>query len=137
MIERMEWQGLTLALIVRRGFDQQGVNFVTSEHNPLQVGVLKHPQGFNIKPHIHTASTRTISSIQEVLHIEYGRVAVDFYDEDGQRVGDAVLNMGDTILLLAGGHGFNILEDSKIIEVKQGPYEGVERDKRRLPTRGG
>jgi len=136
MIEKMEWQGQTLALILRCGFDKQGVNFITSETNPLQVGVLQHPQGSNIKPHIHRASSKTVDSVQEVLHIEYGRVAVHFYAETGQRVGGVTLNMGDTILLLAGGHGFDILEDSKIIEVKQGPYAGVERDKKCLEAGG-
>jgi hypothetical protein len=37
--------------------------------------------------------------------------------------------MGDTIFFVAGGHGFTMLEDSKIIEVKQGPYFGKDKDK--------
>ena len=137
MIERIEWQGETLALILRARFDNEGVNFVTTEDNPLQVGVLKHPQGFSIKPHIHRASHKIINSIQEVLHIEYGRVGVNFYDSEGEQIKSAVINMGDTILLITGGHGFDILEDSKIIEVKQGPYEGMEKDKERLKIGGG
>jgi len=137
LIEKVEWQGKTLALIVRARFNNEGVNFVTGENSPLQVGVLKHPQGFKIKPHIHRASRRIIDSIQEVLHVEYGRMGVNFYDDNGEQIGSAVINMGDTILLIAGGHGFDILEDSKMIEVKQGPYEGVERDKKLLETGGG
>ena len=136
MIEKIEWAGETLALILRAAFDERGVNFVTTEDSPLQVGVLKHPQGFQIKPHVHTASARTIHSIQEVLHIAYGSVRVNFYDNSGEPVGTVVINMGDTILLVAGGHGFDILEDSKIIEVKQGPYRGVDQDKKRLETGG-
>ena len=136
MVEKIEWQGETLALILRDGFNKDGVNFVTAENNPLQVGVLKHPQGFKIKPHIHRASKKIINSIQEVLHVEYGRMGVNFYDDKGEQIGSAVINMGDTILLIAGGHGFDILEDCKIIEVKQGPYEGVEQDKKRLETGG-
>jgi len=137
MIERIEWQGKTLALILRARFDNEGVNFVTDEDSPLQVGILKHPQGFKIKPHIHRASRKIINSIQEVLHVEYGRVKVDFYDADGEQIKSSVINMGDTILLIAGGHGFDILEDSKIIEVKQGPYEGMEKDKERFEIGGG
>ena len=136
MIEKVEWQGKTLALIVRARFNNEGVNFITDENSPLQVGVLKHPQGFKIKPHIHRASKKIINSIQEVLHVEYGRMGVNFYDDNGEQIGGAVINMGDTILLIAGGHGFDMLEDSKMIEVKQGPYEGVERDKKLLETGG-
>ena len=135
MIEKVEWQGKTLALILRARFDKEGVNFVTAEDNPIQLGILKHRQGVKIKPHIHRASAKVINSVQEVLHIEYGRVEVDFYD-DGEKIRTTILNMGDTILLISGGHGFDILEDSKIIEVKQGPYEGVERDKKLLETGG-
>jgi hypothetical protein len=137
MIEKIEWQGKILALIVRHRFDNEGVNFVTDEDSPLQVGVLKHPQGSKIKPHIHRASRKIIDSIQEVLHMEYGRVGVNFYNDNGEQITSTVINMGDTILLIAGGHGFDILEDSKIIEVKQGPYEGVERDKKLLGNSGG
>ena len=137
MIEKIEWRGETLALILRDGFNKDGVNFVTAENNPLQVGVLMHPQGFKIKPHIHRTSRKIINSIQEVLHVAYGRVGVNFYDDKGEQIGSAVINMGDTILLIAGGHGFDILEDSKIIEVKQGPYEGTEQDKKRLEIGGG
>jgi hypothetical protein len=72
MIEKVEWQGRTLALILRARFDKEGVNFVTAEDNPIQLGILKHRQGVKIKPHIHRASTKVINSVQEVLHIEYG-----------------------------------------------------------------
>lgn len=126
-----------MALILREKFDKEGVNFVTAEDNPLQVGILKHPQGFKVKPHIHKASSKVISSIQEVLHIEYGKVAARFYDDKGENISSVILDPGDTILLISGGHGFDILEDSKIIEVKQGPYEGVEQDKQRLDIPGG
>ncbi|MBT9138946.1 MAG: hypothetical protein DDT31_01526 [Syntrophomonadaceae bacterium] len=137
MIEKIQWQGKTLALILREGFDKEGVNFVTTEDNPIQLGVLKHPQGARIKPHIHKISSKVISSIQEVLHIEYGRVEVNFYDDNGGRIESVILNMGDTMLLISGGHGFDILEDSKIIEIKQGPYGGVEQDKKPLDIPGG
>ena len=135
MIEKVEWQGKTLALILRARFDKEGVNFVTAEDNPIQLGILKHRQGVKIKPHIHRASTKVVNSVQEVLHIEYGKVEVDFYD-DGEKIRTTILNMGDTILLISGGHGFDMLENSKIIEVKQGPYGGMEQDKKLLETGG-
>lgn len=134
MIEKIAWNGEVFALIMRADYEPQGVNFVTSQDNPLQLGVLKHQQGSKIKPHIHKSFPKTISEVQEVLHIEYGKVEVEFYETGGKKVSCVILNSGDTILLLSGGHGFNILEDSKIIEVKQGPYRGVDKDKERLRT---
>ena len=132
MIERVEYGGEVLALIIRQNYEPEGVNFVTAEDNPLQVGVLKHQKNSKIKPHLHKSSPRIINAIQEVLHIAYGKVEAEFYGGDGKKVGSSILNSGDTIVLLSGGHGFNILEDSKILEVKQGPYRGVEEDKERI-----
>ena len=132
MIEKIEWKGWVFALILRKEVEPEGVNFITSEDNPLQLGILKHRQGAKIKPHIHKNFPKIIEQVQEILHIEYGRVEADFYNEGGEKIASSILNPGDTILLLSGGHGFNILENSKIIEVKQGPYYGAEEDKERF-----
>ena len=134
MIENIKWEGKVIALILRRDYDVDGVNFITSKDEPIQLGVLKHQCGTRIKPHVHRNQPRTITEVQEVLHIEYGRVEAEFYESNGKKVGNTILHSGDTIQFLCGGHGFNILEDSKIIEVKQGPYYGVEEDKQLLET---
>lgn len=132
MIERIEWKGKVFALILRSDYEPEGVNFITSEDSPLQLGIHKHRQGSKIKPHIHKGSPKTINEVQEVLHIEYGKVEAEFYESTGKKIGSSILNCGDTILLMSGGHGFNILEDSRMIEVKPGPYYGVEKDKEYL-----
>ena len=108
-IEKFESSGQIFALIMRNTYEPDGVNFITSGDNPLQLGVLKHQQGHKIKPHTHRSSPKTINEAHEVLHISYGKVEAEFYDSAGEKVGSAVLNSGDTILLLSGGHGFNIL----------------------------
>ncbi len=134
MIEKIEYEGNTFALILRYNHEQEGVTFFTSQENPVQLGILKHRQGTRVKPHIHRNLPRTISETQEVLHIEYGEVEARFYDTNGKELGSVILKDGDTILLLSGGHGFNILKDSKILEIKQGPYYGPENDKERFDT---
>jgi cupin fold WbuC family metalloprotein len=128
-IERVLHKDKLLALIVREDVRSEGVNFFTSKENPLQLGVLIHKKGSVIKPHIHKKINVTIADLQEVLHIDYGKVEAYFYDVEGKEIRKALLNEGDTILLISGGHGFKILEDSKIIEIKQGPYRGKEEDK--------
>jgi len=132
VIERIEHAGELLALVMRDGYEPEGINFITDADNPLQLGVLVHRQGFQIKPHIHLPLSVNINQIQEVLHIDSGKIAARFYDSQGEEVASTVVNCGDTILLVSGGHGFDILEDAKIIEVKQGPYRGVAEDKVRL-----
>jgi hypothetical protein len=132
MIERIEYHGKLFALVVRANYEPEGINFITSPDNPLQLAILMHKQDSQIKPHIHRNFPKTINEVQEVLHIEYGKIEAKFYESKGKKIGSTILNSGDTILLLSGGHGFDIIEDSKIIEVKQGPYQGVEEDKERL-----
>ena len=132
MVEKIEYNGQTFALIVRSNYEPEGVNFITSQENPIQLGILKHPHGTEIKAHIHKKFPRDINEAQEVLHIVYGKLEVEFYEDSDAKIGSTILNSGDTILLISGGHGFNVMEDTKIIEVKQGPYHGVEEDKQRI-----
>jgi mannose-6-phosphate isomerase-like protein (cupin superfamily) len=68
---------------------------------------------------------------QEVLFIKRGKLRVDFYDKNQIYLESYVLETGDAILLASGGHGFEVLEEVEVIEVKQGPYCG-ENDKTRF-----
>lgn len=92
---------------------------------------MNRSKGYVIAPHRHNVVPREVILTQEVLFIKSGKVRVDFYDDDQTYIKSRVLIQGDIILLAAGGHGFEMLETSEIIEVKQGPYVG-ERDKVRF-----
>ena len=95
---------------------------------------MNRPQGYVIQPHVHNSVPRQVQFTKEVLFIKSGRVRVDFYDDEKSYLESRILNTGDVILLAFGGHGFEMLEASEIIEVKQGPYAG-EADKTRFaPT---
>ena len=94
-------------------------------------GYLPHKKGNVIKPHKHKINKREILYTHEVLFIKKGKVKVNFYDRDKNTVGSEHLNCGDIILLCGGGHGFEILEETIMIEVKQGPFIGIE-DKERF-----
>ena len=92
---------------------------------------MKRPSGYVIPPHRHNLVLREVVLTQEVLMIKSGKVRVDFFDDDQNYLESSILVKGDVILLAAGGHGFEMLESSEMIEVKQGPYCG-ERDKVRF-----
>ena len=85
---------------------------------------MNRKKGYKIQPHIHQKIERTIQFTQEVLFIKKGLVRVDFYKGDKTYLISKLLNQGDVILLSSGGHGFEMLENSEIIEVKQGPFAG-------------
>jgi len=118
--------GAEIALVIRACFGKPGINFVTSDESVHQLGVLKWPRGHVIDAHVHKKMTRTIDSTQEVLFIRGGRVRVDLYGEDRCYLSSLELDSGDIIFLVSGGHGFEILEDADIVEVKQGPYMGAD-----------
>ncbi len=91
----------------------------------------RQPQGYVIEPHVHNPVQREVSYTKEVLFIKSGKLRVDFYDDHKNYIESKILITGDVILLSTGGHGFEMLEKSEIIEVKQGPYAG-DADKTRF-----
>ena len=92
---------------------------------------MKHPQGKIIQPHVHNPVKREVHFTKEVLILKKGKLRVDFYDDCKNYLESRILNSGDVILLSTGGHGFTVLEDLEMIEVKQGPYCG-DMDKTRF-----
>ena len=126
--------GEELAIVIRARFGQRGINFVTHDDSAHQLGVLKWPRGHLIEAHVHNPITRKIDSTQEVLFVRAGVVRVDLYGNDRKYRSSLELGTGDVIFLASGGHGFEILEDADIVEVKQGPYEGEGEKTRFQPT---
>jgi hypothetical protein len=96
---------------------------------------MRHPAGKVIDPHIHNSVRREVFFTNEVLVLKRGRVRVDFYDNARDLVGSRVLEAGDVILLASGGHGFEILEEAEMVEVKQGPYAANLDKSRFTPSR--
>lgn len=131
MVERVEHDGRLLALILRADFQPEGIEFYTDDDSAQQVGAMAWPKGRVILPHMHNLVDRTVSRTQEVLVIRKGKVRVDLFDESRNYLESRILNEGDIILLASGGHGFTMLEDAIMVEIKQGPYLG-EQDKVRF-----
>jgi mannose-6-phosphate isomerase-like protein (cupin superfamily) len=124
-------QGLLLAMIISNEFREPGIHFFTPDSLSQQVAYMSHPAGKRIQPHVHNPVPREVFYTQEVLFIKRGSVRVDFYSPEQAYLKSHVLCAGDVILLVQGGHGFEVLEDLEMIEVKQGPYVG-EADKTRF-----
>jgi hypothetical protein len=119
-------KGETLALVVTETLNfPAGHNFLTQPLDQLQFAVFNHPKGHVIQRHWHPAYPRQLTNTCEVLIIQGGKVEAAIYDEELNLVFKHILNSGDIAILLRGGHGFEILETSTILEIKQGPYAGV------------
>ena len=120
-----------LAIIISHNFCEPGIHFVTPDDFSQQLAYMCHPVGKEIPPHVHNPVSRHVQFTQEVLFIKRGKLRVDFYDDDCTYLESRILEAGDTILLATGGHGFEVIEELELIEVKQGPYAG-ELDKTRF-----
>ena len=131
MIEKIEHAAEMLALIVRDEYSKPGITFFTPDELSQQLAYMKHPAGKIIDAHVHNPVARSVEYTQETLFIKRGRLRVDFFDDDQNYLESRELKKGDVILLIRGGHGFEVLEELEMFEVKQGPYAGDE-DKTRF-----
>ena len=120
MIERITHNKLRLAIIIRKNYSNDSIEFFTNNDDSQQLGFMTREKGYEIIPHRHNVIERKVNITQEVLYIKSGKVRVDFYDNNENYLKSSILNNGDVILLIDGGHGFLMLENSEIIEVKQG-----------------
>ena len=133
MIEYFKNNEILYAIIINSEYKQEGINFFTPNEFSQQLGYMSRPMGYKIPPHYHNVISREVKLTNEVLFIKSGKIRVDFFDENQSYLESRVLKKGDIILLAKGGHGFEMLEPTEMIEIKQGPYAD-EMDKTRFDT---
>jgi hypothetical protein len=131
MTEEIKHNDKLLGIIIRNNFHKPGISFFTPDDFSQQLAYLNHPAGKVIPPHVHIKVERAVRTTQEVLILRKGKLQIDFYDDEKHYVESKILHAGDVILLSGGGHGFSVLEEIDMIEVKQGPYVS-ELDKTRF-----
>ena len=126
--------GDSILAIVIRGEDwEEGLSFVSSKEDYQQVGIWGYNKGKKLAPHIHLVVPREVLRTQEVIFVKDGRIRADIYTEKEEFLQSVELKKEDTIILLNGGHGYEILEDNtKVLEIKNGPYVGADRDRKRI-----
>ena len=132
-IEQIVHEGEILAIIIPSNFEEPGLHFFTPDSFSQQLAYMQHPTGKIIDPHVHNEVPRNVKYTQEVLLIKKGKFRVDFYSNNKEYLESRTLNSGDVILLASGGHGFEMMEETVMIEVKQGPYAG-DNDKVRFKS---
>lgn len=124
-IEKITSKGKVLVLIISRNYPCDKTSFFTPHEANMQVGYVVYPGKSKIQPHLHKKILRKLDRTEEVLVVRKGKCRLDVYDEDKEFVASKNLQEGDIVILVAGGHGFQMLEDTVLLEIKQGPYSGV------------
>ena len=119
-----------VAYIVRNELVPRATQFITPPELPQQVGFVAYPAGGTISRHRHRPIERRITGTSEVLVVRQGQCEVDLFDDRGEPLTTRELRQGDVLILVSGGHGFRMLEDTVLLEVKQGPYTGLDEKER-------
>ncbi len=130
MVETITWNNKSLAYIVRAQECPDKTTFLTPQNLNLQLGFVVYPATGEVARHAHVPLERRTIGTSEALIIRKGRCEVDFYDNNKELVTTRELREGDVVLMIEGGHGFRMLEDTVFLEVKQGPYTGLEEKER-------
>ena len=131
--EQILWESLPLAYIFRRDLKPEKTTFFTPADFNFQLGFVVYQAGGEVTPHLHRPLERRIIGTSEVLLVKKGRCEIDIYNSKRELVATRELNEGDLVLTINGGHGFRMLEDTVLLEVKQGPYSGVDEKERFSP----
>jgi hypothetical protein len=121
-VEIIAKDGVELCYIIREDLAPSDTTFITPADFKQQVGFVAYPAGGEVQRHLHLPLERSIVGTSEVLLIRRGRCILDVYDDAKELVASRELRRGDLMLLVGGGHGFRMLEDTLFLEVKQGPY---------------
>src|SRR3954465_7175359 len=125
-VEAIGRDGKAFAYVMRDTPGEKKTTFLTPDEPIQQVGFVVHAAGAEVKRHYHLPLERSIVGTPEVLVVRSGRCEMDVYDDDQELVGTHELKTGDVMVMVGGGHGFRMLEDTVLLEVKQGPYYGPD-----------
>jgi hypothetical protein len=125
-LENFVWEDKLLACIIRAEINPQKTIFVTHPDFKQQVGFIVYPNGGEIRRHVHRPIVRHLIGTSEVLIVRRGHCEIDIYDDNRHLVATRQLREGDIVILAGGGHGFRMLKDTVLLEIKQGPYSGLE-----------
>ena len=119
----IEHNGSVYGMILRSDYQMsEGIKFFTKETSEFQMGFMNRACGYIVKPHLHISQQRAIKNTSEVLIVRRGSLKVTFYEDASTVLAIDILREGDICMFISGGHGVEFLEDSHVVEIKQGPH---------------
>lgn len=129
-IEQIAQDDRVFCFIIRAEMMPEKTIFLTPPEFKQQVGFIVYPAGGEVARHVHLPLERHLVGTAEVLVVKKGHCAMDIYNDAHELIDTRDLFTGDTVLLVAGGHGFRMIEDTIFLEIKQGPYLDTEEKER-------
>jgi mannose-6-phosphate isomerase-like protein (cupin superfamily) len=125
-IEEITHNGSVVAVIVRAAARASETTFLTGPDENFQVGFIVKEPGQDVPAHRHKPLERNLRGTAEVLFVREGACTLDLFGSDNSILSSHDLAVGDVVLLLSEGHGIRMTDRTVFLEVKQGPYPGVD-----------
>lgn len=113
----------------------EGLDFLTSDSSFIQVGTWNYQKNKTLDAHFHNCFERSAHRTQEVVYVIEGSIKCNLFKEDTTFIETVIIDSGMLIVQHQGVHEYEIVEDSKVLEVKNGPYFGPEKDRTRVNVR--
>lgn len=122
MVEQLICDGMLFGYLCNGSVPDKTI-FVTPNECQQQSGYIVYPKGSEIQRHYHNPVERHLHTTTEVLLVLKGSCFVDFY-RNQELLFSRQLHVGNVLIIIDGGHGFRVIDDLVLFEVKQGPYTG-------------
>jgi mannose-6-phosphate isomerase-like protein (cupin superfamily) len=112
--------------VLRKDATPDKTTFYSHPDDSQQVGHVVYQKGSKIPRHVHRIIKREIERTTEVLVVQSGACKCHFHDSAGLVMLTVELGTGDVLCILDGAHSFEFIQDTVLLEVKQGPYLGKD-----------
>ena len=127
-IKDIEHNGIRYASVYNTNEINDGLSFLTDDSSFIQVGTWKYEKGKILDAHYHNTFDRSSTQTQEIVYVISGEIICNIYTKDGVFISSFNLSSGMFAVQLYGVHEYEIVENAKVLEVKNGPYFGPEKD---------
>ena len=131
-IEFRDKNGALLAYMIKNDLSE-GLCPYSDDKDFIQVLSWNYRAGTILQSHTHLPVPRNVTHAQEAIVVLSGQLRADIFDNERHLIGQVLVGVGECMVFLNGGHGYEILEDgTRVFEIKNGPYPGAEADRERF-----
>ena len=132
IIEKIYSDDIHIASIVRPELSDEGLTFLTEDENFIQVGIWNYKKDKRLDTHYHNTFPRESTKTNETVYVVKGTIKCNLYKETGEKVSSHTIESGEMIVQFNGAHEYFIIDDAVVIETKNGPYFGPDKDRTRI-----
>jgi len=109
-----------------------GLSFISDDEDFIQVGIWNYSPKKILPAHYHNEYPREATRTCESVFVVRGKIKCNIYTKSGRFIDTFDLNENEMVMQLYGVHEYEILDKAIVVETKNGPYFGPEKDRKRI-----